>query len=76
VPIRAVIGGFHLIGLPHFNTMAGSRADVEAIGRELARRCEGSVLTGHCTGRKAFAVLKAVLGDRLQRLTTGTVTSV
>ncbi len=33
MPIKAVIGGFHLIGLKPFSKMAGSRADVTALAR-------------------------------------------
>lgn len=76
MPVKALVGGFHLIGLPYLNTMAGSRAEVEAIGREIAERCDGPVLTGHCTGAKAYAVLETVLGQRLRRFPTGTVLEV
>lgn len=34
IPIKAVFGGFHLIGLPILNTMAGSKREVESIGKE------------------------------------------
>jgi len=73
VPVKSVIGGFHLVGLPFFNTMAGSRAEVEDIARAIGDRCSGQVITGHCTGKKAYDVLETVLGDRLRRFPTGTV---
>lgn len=62
------IGGFHFI-----------RMDPE--GRELAQAAQrlavGSTryLTGHCTGREQYAVLKKTLGNRLEYLQTGTVIS-
>ncbi len=68
-PIAAVFGGFHLIGIP--GTMAGSRRDVEAIGREMLRFGPGVVYTGHCTGRKGYRILKGVMGGSLEALTTG-----
>ena len=34
VPVRAVIGGFHLVALPPFNRMSDSTHDVAAVGRE------------------------------------------
>ena len=72
--LKAVVGGFHLIGLPSADSMALSRSEVEEIGREIRSRCEGPVLTGHCTGHKAFDVLEGVLGDQLHRLSIGATT--
>jgi len=75
-PIKAVFGGFHLIGLPFYNSMAASRREVEDLGREILERVSGSVFTGHCTGKKAFPILKRVMGDRLQEFPTGARTEV
>jgi 7,8-dihydropterin-6-yl-methyl-4-(beta-D-ribofuranosyl)aminobenzene 5'-phosphate synthase len=73
IPIKAVIGGFHLIGLPRRNTMAGSKSKIQNIGKEILSYPVQSIYTGHCTGQKAYAVLKSVLGEKLQHLHTGTV---
>jgi 7,8-dihydropterin-6-yl-methyl-4-(beta-D-ribofuranosyl)aminobenzene 5'-phosphate synthase len=73
VPIMAVIGGFHLIGLPMFDTMAGSRSGIERLGRGVMTYPVERIYTGHCTGRKAYRVLKNVLGEKLEHLHTGTV---
>jgi 7,8-dihydropterin-6-yl-methyl-4-(beta-D-ribofuranosyl)aminobenzene 5'-phosphate synthase len=70
-PVSAVVGGFHLIGLPWFNSMAVSRAEVAALAGELADRCDGPIITGHCTGQKGTEALRAVLGDQLQTFQTG-----
>ena len=61
VPIKAVIGGFHLISSPPFNAMAGSRHEVEALGKSVINYPVEMTYSGHCTGAKAFAVLKAVI---------------
>jgi len=71
VPIKAVLGGFHLVGIPVLNTMAGSRREVADIGREMLKYPMDSVYTGHCTGMKAYRILKRVMGERLQYLPTG-----
>jgi 7,8-dihydropterin-6-yl-methyl-4-(beta-D-ribofuranosyl)aminobenzene 5'-phosphate synthase len=69
--VKAVFGGFHLIGLPFYDSMAASRREVEALGRRILERVEGPVFTGHCTGKKAFSILEGVMGDRLQEFPTG-----
>jgi 7,8-dihydropterin-6-yl-methyl-4-(beta-D-ribofuranosyl)aminobenzene 5'-phosphate synthase len=70
-PIKAVFGGFHLIGLPKLNTMAGSKREVEGIGEEILKYPIEKVYTGHCTGPKAYRVLKGVMRDKLEYLPTG-----
>jgi 7,8-dihydropterin-6-yl-methyl-4-(beta-D-ribofuranosyl)aminobenzene 5'-phosphate synthase len=75
-PIKAVVGGFHLIGLPLFDTMTSNREEVRAIATTLLDRVAGTVFTGHCTGRKGTAALAAVMGDRLRTVHTGSVVEV
>lgn len=70
-PIKAVIGGFHLIGLPVLNTMAGSRKDIRKLGNELLGYPVERYYTGHCTGQKAYRVLKEVMIDKLRYFQTG-----
>ena len=71
VPIKAVFGGFHLIGLPFYNSMAASSAEVRDIGWQVMEKVEGIVYSGHCTGKKAFGVLEGVMGDNLKAFATG-----
>lgn len=63
--ILALIGGFHL-----FN-----KSEEEV--RELARRIKATgithIYTGHCTGQKAYELLKEELGDIVQQLRAGLV---
>lgn len=75
-PIKAVFGGFHLIGLPFYNSMAASRSEVKALGREILERVSGPVFTGHCTGKKAYPILEGVMGERLREFPTGARTEV
>lgn len=69
--IKAVVGGFHLVGLPLFNSIGGSTKDIESIGQKLLSYPVDKLYTGHCTGMKAYGILKGVLGDRLEHLPTG-----
>jgi 7,8-dihydropterin-6-yl-methyl-4-(beta-D-ribofuranosyl)aminobenzene 5'-phosphate synthase len=71
VPIKAVFGGFHLIGLPFYNSMAASRSEVREIGRQIMEKVRGPVYSGHCTGEKAYGVLEEVMGETLHRFQTG-----
>jgi 7,8-dihydropterin-6-yl-methyl-4-(beta-D-ribofuranosyl)aminobenzene 5'-phosphate synthase len=71
VPIEAVIGGFHLTGLPPFSGLAGSKEEVREIAAALLAYPIATVYTGHCTGEAAFAVLKSVMGERIVDLRTG-----
>ncbi len=73
VPIKAVFGGFHLIGLPFYNSMSAGRGEVKRIARRILERVTGPVYTGHCTGEKAFAVLQGVMGERLRDFPTGAI---
>ena len=70
-PIKALFGGFHLIGLPILNTMAGSKSEVRAMGKELLKYPVERVYTGHCTGKKAYRVLKEVMAQTLEDFPTG-----
>lgn len=65
-----VFGGFHLFRLAEGDP-AGD-ALIEETGRKLL---EGNTVyyTGHCTGEYAYNKLKAILGDRLQPMTGGSV---
>jgi len=76
VPIKAVIGGFHLIGIPFFKTMAASRSEVEDMGRKILRLSPGKVYSAHCTGAKGFQVLKGVMSDTLETFHTGSTIEV
>jgi 7,8-dihydropterin-6-yl-methyl-4-(beta-D-ribofuranosyl)aminobenzene 5'-phosphate synthase len=70
-PIKAVFGGFYLVSIPILNLMAGSKAEVEEIGREMLRYPIAKTYTGHCTGAKAYRVLKGVMGAKLAHVPTG-----
>lgn len=69
--IKGVVGGFHLVGIPSLNTMAASKAEVMDLGRAMLQLPVDGYWTGHCTGQKAYAVLKEVLGDKLAEIHTG-----
>lgn len=72
-PIRAVLGGFHLISVPYLNTMSMPPEAVRELGQALLAYPVERYFTGHCTGAKGYAVLKEVMKDRLDTMSTGKV---
>ena len=61
-----LVGGFHFKQLPPDSPR------LRAWGEEMAKYGT-AFYTGHCTGQPQFEVLKTILGDRLQAISTGTV---
>ena len=74
--IKGVVGGFHLAGMPTFNTLAASKAEMMDLARTMLQLPVDACWTGHCTGQKAYAALKTVLGNRLAEIHTGTTVTV
>lgn len=74
--IKAVVGGFHLIGMPSPETMAGSADEMVSLGQRMRKMPVDAYWTGHCTGHKAFALLKEGLGDKLGEFHTGTALTI
>jgi 7,8-dihydropterin-6-yl-methyl-4-(beta-D-ribofuranosyl)aminobenzene 5'-phosphate synthase len=71
VPVTAVVGGFHLAALPPFRGMNENEAVVAGVGRSVLEHGVGVTYTGHCTGTKAFEVLRGVMGNRIAEIHTG-----
>ena len=64
----ALVSGFHL-----FNLTAGNEkgdALIRATAEELSRG-DAVCYTGHCTGDHAYGLMKEILGDKLEKITTG-----
>jgi 7,8-dihydropterin-6-yl-methyl-4-(beta-D-ribofuranosyl)aminobenzene 5'-phosphate synthase len=72
-PINAIFGGFHMIGLPYFNHMAEKKKNVRAIGKKLTELPIEKVYTGHCTGKRAYPILKEVMGEKIVQFPPGSV---
>jgi 7,8-dihydropterin-6-yl-methyl-4-(beta-D-ribofuranosyl)aminobenzene 5'-phosphate synthase len=70
-PIKALFGGFHFVSRLFLNTMAETKTSVEYIGRKLTEYPIEKVFTGHCTGRKAYPILKNVMGNKVDYFATG-----
>lgn len=71
MPIKALIGGFHLVEMPVIGTTVESAKEIENIALTLRTYPLVKVYTGHCTCDKAFAVLKKIMGDQIEHLVSG-----
>lgn len=63
--IYAILGGFHLF--------RSTPAQVRALARGIRDTGIERVITGHCTGQEAYAILERELGDRLEQMCSGYV---
>lgn len=61
--ILALIGGFHLY--------KSSDSDVISLAEEIEKTGIEKIYTGHCTGDRAFSILKDRLGDKATELYAG-----
>lgn len=73
LPVRAFLGGFHLMGASGAASLGVPPEEAAALGRRLLELGIGEIWTGHCTGTPAFELLRPVLGERLHALSTGSV---
>lgn len=72
-PIKAVVGGFHLVLSPATGVLAMEPKEIKGFARMLTGLGCAKVVTGHCTGDKAVSLLQGRLGERLVKLRTGKV---
>lgn len=63
--ILALIGGFHLY--------KSDENEVLSLAKRIKDTGIGKIYTGHCTGDKAFAVLKKELGEKAEEIYAGKV---
>ncbi len=61
--IHALLGGFHLFCL--------ADDDVRSLAERLRNLDVQKIYTGHCTGDRAFAILRDVLGDKVEQIYSG-----
>ena len=61
--IKALIGGFHI-----YNR---TKDEVRKLAQSIKDTGIEEVYTGHCTGMKAYDILKEELGDKVHQLSAG-----
>ncbi len=61
--VYAIVGGFHLF--------LSSEKDIRALAQRIRETNIDKVYTGHCTGKRAFDILKNELGDKAEQLYSG-----
>ncbi len=70
IPIKAVIGGFHLFD-PVLVKMAEESEDVTTLGENMRKFDVQKYITGHCTGVEAYTILKSTLQEHLEYFSAG-----
>ena len=63
--VYALIGGFHLF--------RSDEDEIAAFAEKLKNTRTEKIVTGHCTGDKAFEILKDALGEKVQQMFSGYV---
>lgn len=69
--IDAIVGGFHLIGIPIINTLGKTKEEVCHLANALNEMPINSIYSCHCTGSKGYKILKNILKEKLQPFPTG-----
>lgn len=70
-PIQALVGGFHLMGIPFKKTLGESKPFIEELAKTMLKFNIEKTYTCHCTGQKAFNILKKSMQNNLQYISTG-----
>lgn len=72
LPVRIVVGGFHLLDSSSADENFETRQELIHVATELVHRYpQVTFYTGHCTGDKAYDTMKSVMGNRLQNFSCG-----
>jgi 7,8-dihydropterin-6-yl-methyl-4-(beta-D-ribofuranosyl)aminobenzene 5'-phosphate synthase len=71
MPVQAVVGGFHLVGMPGLNILGESKESITRVGKTLLDYEIDKTYTCHCTGMKPYKILKEVMKDKLEYFCTG-----
>jgi 7,8-dihydropterin-6-yl-methyl-4-(beta-D-ribofuranosyl)aminobenzene 5'-phosphate synthase len=70
--VKAIFGGFHL-ATPGTGKMAESQESVTKVAEIFQKLPVDKIYSGHCTGKKAYDVLKTVLKHKLEPFRAGSV---
>lgn len=73
ISIHTVVGGFHLMGIPFKNRLGETKQFIKSLAVNMVEFNIERVYTAHCTGRKAYEILREVMGERITYIHTGSV---
>ncbi|WP_315167873.1 MBL fold metallo-hydrolase [Metaclostridioides mangenotii] len=68
--ISHVVGGFHMMGYG-IKQLNCDKEYIHEVVEILDKSCTEKILTCHCTGKKAYKIMKEQLGDKISYLSTG-----
>jgi 7,8-dihydropterin-6-yl-methyl-4-(beta-D-ribofuranosyl)aminobenzene 5'-phosphate synthase len=68
--VKAVIGGFHYES-PSIKDYKEPKKNIEATARWIFQEGIEKIYTGHCTGSRGYSIMKPILKNKINRITTG-----
>lgn len=71
MPIKAIVGGFHMKGAIGMNSINCSEKYINDVANKLKEFNIKKIYTCHCTGMKAFNIMKSSLKDNIEYFATG-----
>ncbi|MFA9397843.1 MAG: MBL fold metallo-hydrolase [Clostridiaceae bacterium] len=71
MPIKAIVAGFHMKGSLGMNSLNCSEEYVRDVANKLIEFDINKIFTCHCTGIKAYGIMKNILKDKLEYFETG-----
>jgi 7,8-dihydropterin-6-yl-methyl-4-(beta-D-ribofuranosyl)aminobenzene 5'-phosphate synthase len=70
-PIKALVGGFHFVGIPIFGLWGDGPSAIRNVAERLKEAGIPHILTMHCTGGRGYSILREALGSTVSYLGAG-----
>lgn len=70
-PIKHIVGGFHMIGMVKDVSTNCSIQYIEEVSEILDTACTGKIYTCHCTGKRAYHIMKDLIPAKIEYFSTG-----
>jgi 7,8-dihydropterin-6-yl-methyl-4-(beta-D-ribofuranosyl)aminobenzene 5'-phosphate synthase len=65
-PIKALVGGFHFVGIPVMGLFGDNAKAIREVAEQLRAAAIPRILTMHCTERSGYERLRQVIGPTVE----------